>query len=155
LLKAIEDTISSLCYDRRLYKTLASIAREASESIRNSPKDNALDTNGEVGKKLLRAQQLTRDFHDILMKKRQLAISDPQLTDEDGVADEYAQTIQIVVEVHNAINSLRWSISEHDADVRSKDGTKSKTYPAEDIEKLIADLNAHDAPSAFLRRTPY
>jgi len=142
LLRAIETTIAQLCYEQRYHKTMATWVKEIAEIIRKSPRKIALDLDGKIEEKLLESQKATRNLHDVLIAKRESAISDPRLTDDDGVADEYARTIQIVAELHNAINVLRWAAAEHDSDVRAKTGSALKTYAAQDIEKLIADLKA-------------
>jgi len=142
LLRQIEDTIDSLCYDQQYFRPFPTIAKRAMESVRNSPRKRPLDPNGDVEKKLLESQGAIRNLYNHLIEKRKLAIGDPRLTEDDGLADEYARTIQVVTDVHNALNSLRLTVSEHDADVAEKLGSELPTYPARDIEKLIADLKA-------------
>lgn len=117
LLKAIENTIAALCYDQRYYEAFTSIARDAAASLRNASRVKQIDADGAIENKLLRGQQAAHQLYEKLIEKRQGALSDPQLADEDGVAEEYKRTIQVVAELHNTIDDLRLALGEYDADL--------------------------------------
>ena len=139
LLKDIEETISSLCYDQRYYGALTSITKETAENIRKAPLNKLLDQDGSIEEKLLRGQNAAHNLYNKLIEKRKSAISDPQLTDEDGVVDEFTRTIEIVADMHNSINELRWALGEHEADLSPhKDGLVFST--PKDIEVYLEKL---------------
>ncbi len=140
LLRAIDTTIERLCYDQRYFSQMAKLAKEVTDDVLRAPKESVLDSTGSGEKDLLAGQEAIHELHQELIQLRQSAIEDPRLTDDDGVADEYGRTIQIVAETHNAINTLRWVVKEHDANVRSMKEPPLKTYKAEEIEQLISDL---------------
>lgn len=139
LLKDIEETISSLCYDQRYYGVLTSIANDAAENIRKAPRVKLLDQDGSIEEKLLRGQNAAHDLYTQLIEKRKSAIFDPQLTDEDGVAEEFTRTIEVVAKMHNAINELRCALGEYDADLSPRrDGPLLKN--SEEIETFLSAI---------------
>lgn len=139
LLKDIEETISSLCYDQRYYDALTSITKDVAENIRKAARVKPLDEDGSIEEKLLRGQNVAHKLYTQLIEKRRSAISDPQLTDEDGVAEEFTRTIEVVAKMHNAINELRCALGEYDADLSPrKDGVLLKN--TEEIEKFLSTI---------------
>lgn len=139
LLKDIEQTISSLCYDQRYYGALTSITKDAATNIRKAPQVKPLDPDGGIQEKLLLGQESAHKLYTQLIEKRKSALSDPQLTDEDGVAEEFTRTIEVVAKMHNAIDELRLALGEHDADLSTrKEGPILKS--AEEIEKFLSAI---------------
>jgi hypothetical protein len=100
-------------------ETCSVVALDAIKIISASNDTKQIDPKGTVEKTLLEAQQHTKKLHQVLIRRRESARADPRLTEDDGVADEFTATISIVGDLHNNLNTLRWTIMEHDAD-RSK-----------------------------------
>jgi hypothetical protein len=139
LLKAIEDTVVSLCYDQRLVSTFSGIARDTAESIRAKPQATPLDESGEVNDKLLRAQRTAKKLHDQLVKKYGFAKADERLTPEDGVWQEFERTIIAVATLHDEINDLRWVVGEHDATLAAPNESKPIASP-EHVEAYLEKI---------------
>ncbi len=135
-LNAIESTIEALCYDQKLYRAYADIAHRFLDHIRNVKPTKLIDTDGAVADSYLKAQIATKELHALLTEKYRYAAADVRLTEEDGVADEYRRLIEIVADLHNCLNDLRWALGEHDADFYEAKGPVL-TSP-EDIEKQLA-----------------
>lgn len=139
LLKDIEETISSLCYDQRYYAALTDITKDAADNIHKAPRLKMLDPDGSIEEKLLCGQNVAHKLYTQLIERRKSAISDPQLTDEDGVAEEFTRTIGVVAKMHNAINELRLAVGEYDADLSpKKEGKVLKS--AEEIEEFLSAI---------------
>lgn len=136
LLDAIESTIDALCYDQKMFDAFAQIAHQVLERVRQLKPIKPIDSDGAVADGFLKAQAATRDLYDLLLLKRDSAINDARLTEEDGVAEEYQRLIEIVKDLHDCLNDLRWAVGEHDADLCHAHGPVLTS--AEDIEKLLA-----------------
>lgn len=122
LLRQIEDTISALCYERRLFEAMAKFVHEICEDIKHRKPVQPIDPHGTVWENLEKAQAAMKRLYETMVEKREYARNDPDLTEEDGVADEYTRSIAVVADLHNGINELRWAIGEHDAELEPKSG---------------------------------
>ena len=122
LLKKIEVTIATLCYDQSVFGNIAKFARNGEQALLQAPRKAPIDLDGVVEESLLRAQESMFKLHKTLVKRRESAQNDYRLTEEDGVAEEFTRTINVVKETHDAINDLRCAINEHDADLEESSG---------------------------------
>ena len=117
LLKAIEDTVDRLCYDQRIYSTFAAVAHEMLDRVKAVKMAKVIDQDGKAADSLQIAQVAARELYDDLVPRHKAAVADKRLTRDDGVAEEYQRLIQIVSNLHDALNDLRWAIGEHDVDL--------------------------------------
>lgn len=117
LLMAIEDTIDRLCYEQRIYATFAAVAHEMLDRVKAVKMAKVIDHDGKAADSLQEAQVAARQLYEDLVPRHKAAVADRRLTRDDGVAEEYQRLIQIVSELHDALNDLRWAIGEHDADL--------------------------------------
>lgn len=138
LLRAIEDTIRELVYDRRFYKGFAEDAAKFTKDIQKKKPEKPLDSEGKLGDILTRGQEAAHRLYDSLIKRRESARNDPEVHDEDGLVDEFTTTIHVLADLHNKLNELRWSVGEHDAELEGIRGMTLKT-PAE-IESALKAL---------------
>lgn len=138
LLRDIETTIQALCYERARLEALAKFTHSAAERMRSVKRVKPLDPDGKAEKKLLKAQEITRDLYNRLIEKRQYARQDDRLTEEDGVVEEYTRNIAVVADLHNGLNELRWAIGEHDADLAK--GSGPILGSAEELEGFLKSL---------------
>ena len=124
LLQAIEQTIDALLLQQKRISADAQFANTMAKRISEIKPATPLDSDSDVGKLLGQAQEGVKRYYDLLIVKRQSAIDDARLADEDGVVEEYSRTIALAAELYNALNSLSWAIGEHDAEFspRKKDG---------------------------------
>lgn len=138
VLRAIEDTISALTYDRKFYKEFSGVAEEFAKNVKGGKPSKILDVNGDLEATLARAQQAAKDHHDSLITRRRLAEENPEVNDEDGLVEEFTRTISVLADLHNKINELRWAVGEHDADLENP-GSKNLKNAAE-IEEALKSL---------------
>lgn len=138
VLRAIEETISALTYDRKFYKEFAAVAGEFAKTVKSGKPDRILDLNGDLEATLARAQQAAKDLYDSLITRRRLAEEDLQVNDEDGLVEEFTRTINVLADLHNKINDLRWAVGEHDADLEKPGAKHLKT--AAEIEDALKSL---------------
>jgi hypothetical protein len=139
LLKTIDETIDTLAWytrhmdaDRELIeRTVALINNSGGLSVR-------LDADGRVCESLESVQAAVLSMHEDMVAKRDAARRACELREEDGVVEAYDEVIQSAADLHDAVNTVRWCIREHDADQEERGPRKS--YSAEDIDSLIADL---------------
>jgi len=139
LLNAIETTVSALCYDRSFYSAIANFSHKMTEAIKKSESSEEIYSDETHLDGLLKAQEKIHNLYDLMIAKRHSAISDPRLTDEDGVANEYTETIAVIAELHNNLNDLRWAIGEHNARI-SGEGRGEILRSPKDVEKYLDTL---------------
>jgi hypothetical protein len=137
LLHDIEQTISRLCYERKILDAIASFIQTVTTSLKDKPRDKQLDPQGVASKSLHEAQKAVHDLYDTMLSKRRSAEADTRLLEEDGVVEEYKRSITTVAELHNCLNDVRWAIGEHDA---------SLAKPA-----IAAPLESEEAIESYLR----
>lgn len=138
LLRAIEETISALVYDRKFYEQFAVDALKFANEVKNRKPEEPLDPKGELDEILARGQEAAHKLYDSLINRRQFAREDPNVKEEDGLVDEFTRTISVLADLHNKLNDLRWVVGEHDAELEKIRGSNLKT-PAE-IEQALKSL---------------
>lgn len=138
LLRAIENTISGLTYDRRFYGEFAETAAEFTRDIASGRNPVAIDPEGKLEETLSRAQEAAHAVYDALIEKRQSARDDEDVRDGDGLVEEFSRTITVLADLHNKLNELRWTVGEHDADLEPK-GDK-RLQSAQQIEDALKSL---------------
>jgi hypothetical protein len=140
LLRDIESTIEALQYDQRLFQPLYELTTAWAEDIRTRGQGREIDPTGKIDATMLRAQHAARALYDEFIRRRDAARRDHRVTDDDGLVEEFTRTIACVADLHNAINSLRWALGEHDADLSPISG------PAFDsVDDLLGHLESADA----------
>lgn len=132
LIRAIETTISALCYERQFLTGIASSIHQFCDKIKSAERTMRIDPRGELEDIFLKAQASVKNVHCQMVERLRYAENDASLTDEDGVAEEYRRSISVVIDLHNGINELRWAIAEYDADLSNE--TK-RTF--DNAEKVI------------------
>lgn len=140
LLRDIESTIEALQYDQRLCEPLYTIAAACNDQLRARQGVRELDPTGEIEATMLRAQGAAKALYDELIRRRQAALTDHRVRDEDGLVDEFTRTIACVADLHNAINALRWALGEHDADLSPVSRTA-----VESVDELLSHLESADS----------
>lgn len=139
LLHAIESTLAWL---NRLSKTLnadTSFAIEANDSLDKA--ECLIDEDDKLANGMESAQAIVEELYLELIAKRQHALNDRNLTDDDGIAEAYTEAIASAADLHNAINTLRWNIAEHDVDIaRSCDEPGPALTSPEALKEYLAAL---------------
>lgn len=113
-LRAIESTLAWL---ERLNKQLQADAEFAERVNEGLPSiEGVIDPDEAIQQALESAQTDVEKLYCLLIEKRGHGRNDSHLTLDDGIEDAYTQAIAQAADLHNAINTLRWSIGEHDID---------------------------------------
>lgn len=99
-----------------------------------------IDPDDDIQNGLQLAQNEVEDLYRVLIEKRQHGRDDTRLTEDDGIEDAYTEAIACAADLHNAINTLRWNIGEHDVDYSPR--ILGKTYTADNIDQMFDDLLA-------------
>lgn len=136
ILRAIESTLAWL---ERLTGQLRAdfeFADKVNANLAGIP--GIIDPDDSIQQGLEKAQIAVEELYGLLISKRQSGRDDHRLMEEDGIEEAYTEAIAAAADLHNAINSLRWNIGEHDTDAEPK--APGKTYAAEDIDKMFDDL---------------
>lgn len=114
LLRAIESTLAWL---QRLTGQLKADAIFAERTIAGLDTiTDAIDPDDSIQLDLESAQVGIDELHQLLVAKRQSGRNDHRLTEDDGIEGAYTEAIEAAADLHNVINTLRWSIGEHDID---------------------------------------
>lgn len=136
LLDAIEQTLDSLKLDQRMFGALAGHAEYVAERLESAKSNgNLIDSEGQLSGLFEKAQSLAEDYYQALIRKREIAMVDDRLCDEDCVVDAFTDAIATAADLHNSLNRLRWAIGEHDADL---DKPKGKVYS--DVDEMFSDM---------------
>ncbi|WGK92559.1 hypothetical protein [Pseudomonas migulae] len=137
LLRVIDGTIEALVLMRRqmdaFNETIHSLIAQVLVA------KNCAFTEDEIIPALEQSQDILAKIHADLEKRLNYAKSAPELRSDDGVDDAYAQAINSVLNYNAAIEKLRWSILEHNADM---DGHHQATLLTtdKDIDDLFDSL---------------
>lgn len=122
LLRLIEHTVNGLCADRAMMAGLANAAGDVARKVATMERVTLLDPNDAVQETLLKGRDAIAKARDIWVDARNSVRRDPEVSDEDGLEDEFTTAIAAACDLHNALNTLLWSIGEHDADLESPSG---------------------------------
>ena len=138
LLGAIESTLDALSLSENEIKGLANFAEEASERIAGLTPQKQIDPEGKIVDLLEKAQERVHEYYLALIIKRNSAIADTRLCEEDGIVEAYKEIISTAADLHNGLNSLRWAIMEHDADLDTPTGRVFTN--ANELDDYLASL---------------
>lgn len=94
-----------------------------------------IDPDGSIQVALEHTQEEVDSLYKLLINKRQNGREDCQLTEDDGIEYAYTEAIAQAADLHNAINTLRWNIGEHDIDAAPRQ--LSKAYSADDLDNMF------------------
>lgn len=139
LLRAIEETVSSLAWMQRRAEADSKYAVDSAEFLRTCERVAEIDPDGTIVVSLEEAESRLEKLHEVLRNKRQAAVKASELRgdDKDAVTDAYSAAIAAVADLHNHMGDLRWAIGEHDADLEKPTGEAFA-----DPEKLKAYLKS-------------
>lgn len=138
LLNTIDEVVASVSGDVDAYRFLANQAIVLTSKLKDLPEEAPLlDPEGNsVAKFIDSLEAISRLYHDAEMR-RSSAINDPELTDEDGVADVFSVCMEALLNLHRAIENLREAIETIDA-------MKSPVIGSFDnVEELFKVLDGH------------
>jgi hypothetical protein len=133
LLRQIDNTLGWLDRLEGLLHTDTSFAEKLQARVKASSCE--VDPDDLVVPLLEKAQRAVSEMHDVLFAKRESARLDIRLTEDDGIEAGYTRVIAASADLHNALNSLRWAIMEHDVNVVPE---MSETYS--NVDDLIDAL---------------
>ena len=114
LLRAIESTLAWLERLTGQLHTDAVFAERINAGLNKVV--GILDLDDSIQDALETSQGAVNALYTLLIEKRQHGRNDHQLTDDDGIEEAYTEAIAQAADLHNAINTLRWNIGEHDID---------------------------------------
>lgn len=136
LLRDIEITLAWL---NRLAGTLRANA-EFAESVNSDlgAIESVIDPDDTIQGALEEAQRGVDALYNILITKRQSGRDDRRITEDDGIEAAYTEAIAQAADLHNAINTLRWNIGEHDIDASPE--PQGPIYSANDVDTLFDDI---------------
>ena len=112
LLNAIEQTVFAVSNIFSLVRSLRSGIGRINAGLPSIAE--AID-EGEIMSGLAETQELLGKLHARLSRKRAYALQDQSLTEQDGVESIYAEAISEVDGLHEDIETVRWSIMQHNA----------------------------------------
>lgn len=135
LLRAIDSTLDMLDIEMGRVEQLNHAAEKFIDTIGEAP--GPIESDIDLVALFDKARDSVGEAHALLKRRHQSAINDPNLRDEDGIAEAYACLIEATAEFHNHLNALSWAIGEHNADFDKPTG---KAYA--DIEDMLRDMGA-------------
>lgn len=115
LLRSIDNTLSFLNRLAAQLRADASYAEKGIAIVKALPVE--CDPDNTLLESIDKVQSATGDLYHELVNRRNTATGDSRLTEDDGIEDAYAEAITAAADLHNSLNSLRWAIGEHDADL--------------------------------------
>ncbi|WP_420955248.1 hypothetical protein [Burkholderia gladioli] len=113
-LRMIEDTIYACCVERDEHNSLAGAALTFAQRIKRL--DAPVDADGVILAKLEKGRDALGAAYEAHKEKRQAAVDDPDLDEDDGVVEAYDDLLDALAAAHNAVNELCWALGEHSAE---------------------------------------
>lgn len=139
LLRDIEHTLSWLGRLRAQIVADATFAEDAAEFMNDL--DTPFDESGDLVRNLDAAQEAVESMYHALIDKREAGRRDRALRSDDGIEEAYSDTIAAAADLYNGLNTLRWAIMEHDADVGPRDETGAAVFSnADDLGDFLAKI---------------
>lgn len=118
LLRKIDGTVDSLVLMRRQMDAFSEAVDGLLKTVLQASK--GIFSEDEIIPPLEQSQDALKRIHERLCGGQFSARRTPELCPEDGVDDAYGQAILAVEAFSAKIETLRWSILEHNADVEGK-----------------------------------
>lgn len=141
VLRDIEATVDTLAWYRRRVDSDADFVESTVDLInRSADVLVTLDADGAICASLEDAQRGIETFRAEQCERREAARRAPELREDDGVVDAYDEVIEAAARLHDAINTVRWCIMEHDADLER--GQPRTSFDASDFGAMFAGLRA-------------
>lgn len=140
ILRAVEETVDSLCLMQKNFEMLIGIASGAIAEIakvRQIGASSPRDPEGKIVAALEENESILKALYADLAQKRQSAVDDPELNGhhEDAVLQEFDRAIKSSETLYNVTRDLRWEIMEHDSDLEKPSGKVFRTS-----KELISSL---------------
>jgi hypothetical protein len=133
------NTIEEICGALRYYTdSLRGQIRDVialTEKIGQRTSNGQLDPSGVALSNYEQSQDAIASYVRDLVARRESAVNDPDLRDDDGVVEAYDEMIAAERDLHAALGDLIGALAEHDADRSAKIGA-----PAKSAEELIGLL---------------
>ena len=134
LLRSIDNTLSLL------NRLAAQLRADTGYTEKNIAIVKALpveyDPDNTILESIDKVQSATGDLYHELVSRGNAAKGDSRLTEDDGIEEAYTAAIAAAADLHNSLNTLRWVIGEHDADLSPV--SKPFTNAADLIKNLSA-----------------
>lgn len=138
LIKAVDNTIDALASIQKMLTPFIRLASMEAEKIYQCENGKPIDADGIISEHLLKNESNLNEAYTHFSECLKAAYADQELTghNESSVVDEYNNTLEVFVELHDATRDLRWAIMEHDANVSEVTGE------FDNIEDLMKHLKA-------------
>lgn len=135
LLRAIEAALENVAGLRTIFGGMEEGIRAVEQQIRALRPEVELDPNDEFASKFMAAQDACVRTVQRLRGCAESARRDPDLTDEDGVAEAFDSAADAAVSLHDAYGDLLFVLQQHDGLVSEVAGG-----PFTSAEELISFL---------------
>ena len=119
LLGAIEKTVEAIADETVKFQSLDLMA-EHFLSILQKADFTSEDALAQLEKVIPASLEILEKYYNTQVAKRQSAIEDLRLTEEDGIVEAYDSLLHEICSLHNNLNSLCWVIGEHAAELDKK-----------------------------------
>ncbi|WP_028103777.1 hypothetical protein [Pseudoduganella violaceinigra] len=115
LIRAIDETLGALYEDIERFSLLNLGADRYIEHLRRG--ELLEEKNGTDLPNLFdEARDALGRLYKLLEEKHLCAVSDHDLTDDDGIVEAYARLLAEVSDLHNKVNTMAWLVREIEAD---------------------------------------
>jgi hypothetical protein len=115
LLRDIEETIQILRLDTQMLSQFAHAAEELEAALAKNPPNTRIDCDVIVDN-FREGARIAGSIYEGATRKLRAAESDPNLTEEDGVAESYREWLAALENYHEAAQRVAERIEEIDAD---------------------------------------
>jgi len=118
LLDQIDETVERLADETVRIQSLALMNEHFIEALQKCTitKQESIEALAKVESMFEKCIELTAEYYSDQVARRQGAVDDPRLTEEDGVVEGYDALLQEISALHNNLSTLNWIIREHIAE---------------------------------------
>lgn len=137
LLKAIDDTVDALAYERDKINAFIITGQNLIDNVDGCSNDNPIDPGDVLSDALEKAEGALRERFAHHERCIESAKADGRLNGhhENTIIDEYSDTLNLISELYDVTCELRTKIMEYDADLSPVTGTFT------DADSLITHLD--------------
>lgn len=137
LMRDIDGTIEALVLVRRQMDGCREAVESLIKMVNGSTK--GAFSEDEIIPSLEQSQELLKKLDEDFSRKLAAAKCAPELRSDDGVDDAYVEALNAVHLYNEAIETLKWCVLEHNADMEGRKGSQMLTND-KDIDDLFDNL---------------
>lgn len=141
ILSAVEETVSALSKMQSFISATTDMVMSLCDNLMKVEPDELLDEDDSSSEALDKAQMAIKQQVELMRVKREAARADGNLVGdhERDVDSAYTETIELAIDLFDALEDFRMMIREHDASVSSSDADDHPVF--DNVDELFSYMS--------------